>query len=150
MSEQGETRKEGGPAPNTGAQKQLVRIDDRNVPDLLKFVNLTPHEVVIYSPDGKNIIFQIPPSGKVARVSVKAELVGYVNGVPIRKTTYGDIEGLPDQQPNTIYITSTIVLLALQAKGIRRSDVLSPDTNPDSVVRDASGKIIGVKYFQVV
>jgi hypothetical protein len=117
---------------------------------MVEFVNLTPHEVDIYSPDGKNIILQIPPSGKVARVSVKAELVGYVNGVPIRKTTYGDIEGLPDQQPNTIYITSTIVLLALQAKGIRRSDVLSPDTNPDSVVRDASGKIIGVKYFQVV
>jgi hypothetical protein len=116
----------------------------------MEFVNLTPHEVVIYSPDGKDVILRVPPSGKTARVSVKSEVINYIAGIPIRKTTYGDVEGLPETQPGTVYIVSTIVLIALQAKGITRTDVVSPDTSPDSVIRDAQGKILGVKYFQVV
>jgi hypothetical protein len=116
----------------------------------IKFINLTPHEVVVYDQVGQNIVLRIPPSGTVSRVSVRSEIVGEVNGVAIRKTTYGDIVDLPDPQPDTVYIVSTIVLIALQSKGITRTDLLSPDTNPDSVVRDAQGKILGVKYFQTM
>jgi hypothetical protein len=115
---------------------------------MVEFVNLTPHEIVVYRDE--NAILKIPPSGRVARVMVKSEVIGEINGIPVRKTIYGDIQDLPDPQPNTVFIVSTVVLLALQAKGIRRSDVLSPDTNPDSAVRDAQGKILGVKYFQTM
>jgi hypothetical protein len=117
---------------------------------MTNLINLTPHEVVVYDQAGQNVILKIPPSGKVARVAVKAEIVAEVNGISIRKTTYGDIVDLPDPQPDTVYITSVVVLIALQAKGIQRYDVVSPDTNPDSVVRDAQGKILGVKYFQTI
>jgi hypothetical protein len=117
---------------------------------MANLVNLTPHEVVLYDSTGQSIALKIPPSGKVARVTVKAEIVGEVNGIFIRKTTYGDIVDLPDQQEDTVYIVSTVVLLALHAKGIRRGDVVSPDTNPDSVIRDPQGKILGVKYFQTL
>jgi len=116
----------------------------------VKFVNLTPHEVVVFDSTGQNIILRIPPSGQVARVSVASEVVGEVNGIPIRKTVYGDILDLPEPRSNTIYIVSTIVLIAAKEKGIYRRDLIAPDTNPDSVIRDPQGRVIGVKYFQVV
>ena len=118
--------------------------------DEIKFVNLTPHEVVILSQNGENVVMRVPPSGTVARVSTKSEIICEVGGVPVRKVTYGDIEGLPEPKGDTIYIVSTIVLLALKEKGIHRNDVVSPDTNIDSVIRDPQGRVIGVKYFQVL
>ena len=116
----------------------------------MKFVNLTPHEVVIFDSTGQNIILKIPPSGQIARVSTTSTIVGLVDEIPIRKTIYGDIVGLPEPRSDTIYIVSTVVLIALKEKGIHRNDVVSPDTNPDSAVRDDTGRIIGVRYFQVV
>jgi len=120
-------------------------MNDRGV----RIINLTPHEVVVMSEDDEEIM-RIPPSGQVARVEVKTEVIGEINGIKVRKVVYGDIVGLPEPQENTIYVVSTLVLIALKDKGIHRDDVVSPDTNPDSVVRDSQGRIVGVKYFQVV
>jgi len=113
------------------------------------FTNLTPHEVVVYDTAG-NVVLRVPPSGQVARVSTQSTVIGAINGIPVRKTVYGPITGLPDPIDGTVYIVSTVVLLALKDKGVHRPDVVSPDTNPDSAVRDESGKIMGVRYFQVI
>ena len=120
-------------------------MSDRRV----EIINLTPHEIIIVSEDGEEIM-RIPPSGQVARVSVKSEVVGEINGVKVRKVVYGDIVGLPEPRENTFYVVSTIVLLALREKGIYRRDLIAPDTNPDSVIRDPQGRVIGVKYFQIL
>lgn len=117
---------------------------------MTKFVNLTPHEVNVYSQDGKKLILSIPPSGKVARVSVTYKTVKNINGIPVNRVEYGEIVDLPEPEKDTIYIVSVVVLMALKSKGINRSDVLSPDTNPHSVIRDEKGQIIGVKAFQTL
>jgi hypothetical protein len=120
----------------------------------VRFLNLTPHEVTVFDAEGKNVIMRIPPSGVIARVETVSEIVGYCDTgqakIPVRATRYGEIRGLPEARKGVIYIVSTVVLLALKAKGIERDDVVAPDTNPDSVIRDSEGRIIGVKYFQVV
>jgi hypothetical protein len=110
----------------------------------VKLVNLTPHEVVVL--DANNVVLRVPPSGQVARVAVKEELVGTVNGVPVYRTTYGAIEGLPEPEQGTIYIVS---LLVLQAMAGKRSDLVAPNTSPTPLgaVRDAQGRIIGVRSF---
>ena len=117
----------------------------------VKLVNLTPHEVVVLD-DANNIVLRVPPSGKVARVATKEELVGTVNGVPVFRTTYGAIEGLPEPEPGTVYIVSLLVLQALQAHKIKRDDVVAPNTSPtpNGAVRDAQGRIIGVRSFVVL
>jgi len=115
----------------------------------IKFVNLTPHQINIVNEKGE-IILSIPPSGKVARVTARPVKVGEISGIPINKVEYGDIEGLPEPQKGVIYIVSILVLQALKSKGIQRNDVLAPDTNPYSVVRDEQGRIIGVKAFMVL
>jgi hypothetical protein len=119
----------------------------------VEFVNLTPHEVVIYD-QNNNVILRIPPSGQVARVSQSEELVGYINGIPIYSLKYSDIQGLPEPQENTVYIVSQLVLQALKAlkeKGIARArdDVIAPNTGPteNGAVRDSQGRIVGVRSF---
>jgi hypothetical protein len=117
----------------------------------VNLVNLTPHEVVVYDASG-NLVLKVPPSGRVARVTTKEEPVGDINGIPIFKTTYGDVENLPDPEPGTVYIVSLLVLQALQAHGIQRSDVVAPNTapTPHGAVRDAQGRIVGVRSFVVL
>jgi hypothetical protein len=108
-----------------------------------KLVNLTPHEIKIVGQDGE-VITTIPPSGQVARVRTKQAVVEYVNDIPIVKTTFGDVEGLPEPRENIVYIVSSIVAQAVP----HREDVIAPDTSPQGVVRDEKGQIIGVKRFQ--
>ena len=117
---------------------------------MAEFVNLTPHEVTVYDSAGQNVVLKIPPSGKVARVTTASKIVGYLNGIPVRRTEYGEIQGLPEPREGVIYIVSTIVLIALREKGMKRDDVIAPDTNPDSIIRDKDGRVIGVKYFQTL
>jgi len=108
----------------------------------VKFVNLTPHEIKIVGEDGE--VRVVPPSGQIARVRSEQTVVGEVNGVPIVKTTFGDVEGLPEPQPNTVFIVSSLVAQLVP----HRDDVVAPDTSPSGAVRDADGRIIGVKRFQ--
>lgn len=115
----------------------------------LKFVNLTPHALTVVDGHG-NTILSVAPSGTVARVATTQTVVGNVGGVDVVRTVFGDVDGLPAPQPNTIYIASTLVLQALKANGVDRDDVVAPDTSPASVVRDAGGNIIGVRRFQVL
>jgi hypothetical protein len=116
----------------------------------VNLVNLTPHEIVVYLDSGN--VLKIPPSGLVVRVTARETQVGIVNGIPVFKTEYGEIQGLPEPKENTIYIVSLLVLQALRARGVERSDVVAPNTGPGphGAVRDSEGRIIGVRSFIVL
>jgi hypothetical protein len=81
----------------------------------------------------------------VARATSNTEVVGEVNGIEVVKSTFGSVTGLPEPAEDTIYIVSLLVLQALKGQ---RTDVVGPDTGPESAVRDADGRIVGVKRFQ--
>jgi hypothetical protein len=111
----------------------------------VRFVNLTPHPITIYITESEKLT--IPPSGVVARVSAREEKVGSIGDIPIVKTTFGQVEGLPAPQPGVIYIASLLVLQALRAAGIQRDDILAPNTSPSPLgaIRDNSGNIVGTR-----
>jgi len=121
----------------------------------VRIINLTPHELNVCDSEGK-IILSIPPAKDVAipRVQTYSRIVGEieVDGVriPVRRVVYGDVENIPPEREGTIYVVSTLVTLALREKGVERRDLLSPDTNADSVIRDSSGRVLGVRYLQTV
>jgi len=106
-------------------------------------INLTPHDVKLLC-DGKEHVFL--KSGTIARVSSKSEFSHSVNGLPVHKTIYGEVENLPEPQEGVIYI---VALLVAQVLAGTRTDIICPDTGPDSAVRDDKGLIAGVKRFMI-
>jgi len=107
----------------------------------LNIVNLTPHALNFMpeGPDGPTVT--IPPSGQVARCAVDRVQVDTVavDGitVPVNQTQFGAVTGLPDPQPDTIYIVSAVVAQAVPD----RPDVFIVD----DAVRDDQGRIIGAR-----
>ena len=110
-------------------------------------INLTPHTVNIIGEDG-SIIASISPAGKVARVKTVATKTGTIEvdgrTIDVVSTSYGEVEDLPASTSDKIYIVSVLVLQALRGS---RTDIVCPDTGPESVVRDPKGGITGVKRF---
>jgi hypothetical protein len=109
---------------------------------MVKLINLTPHPITIVVGDRKLVL---PPSGQVARVGQTYRDLGALGleglNVPVVATTYGDIVGLPPEEPGVFYVASGLVAQAAWAKG--RLDVLAPDTGAGAI-RDEEGRIVGV------
>jgi len=104
----------------------------------MKIVNLTPHALNLLV-GGKDIVIQ--PSGTIARAATVRKQIGSISvdgvDVPINKTVFGDISGLPDPAPDTIYVVSMLVAQAVP----NRDDVYIVD----DIVRDDQGRIVGAK-----
>lgn len=108
----------------------------------MKYVNLTPHPVVVRDLDGNVVTF--PPSGTVARLTMDEQALPSIDGVQrIRREKQG-IAGLPQSEDGTVYIVSSMVLDAVRG----RSDVIAPDTGP-TAIRDADGRIVAVTRWVV-
>ena len=99
------------------------------------FINLTPHSIVVA---GRT--FQ--PSGTVARVSQVNTVVGTTHdGIELVQASYGAVMDLPEPVAGTLFIVSAMVRAALP----ERKDLVSPG----DAIRDADGKIIGVKNLVI-
>ena len=100
--------------------------NNNNMEKSVKFINCTPHEVVLN--DGTTFA----PSGVCPRISS-----GYTepdeNG--IATPTFGAVEGLPAPQEGTLYIVSGMVLSAVKD----RDDLVAPATSHPKSVRFSDG-----------
>ena len=121
---------------------------------IVKFVNLTPHEITIQY--NKHLL-RIPTSGKVARVKtkdVKSNTLDASNigSIPIVQRSFGIVENLPEETDSyltredgtavierTIYLVSSIVLAVVPD----RIDVAAPDTG-DTAIRNADNEVVAV------
>lgn len=101
---------------------------------MTKIINLTPHAVVICDKDGQ-MIRTFESSGTIARAKAFTESIGELDGIALTRTTFGELYGLPEEQPGVYYIVSAMVANA--ATG--RNDLLIPNES----VRDEAGRIIG-------
>lgn len=98
-------------------------------------VNLTPHTITLVTEHGN---VTVPPSGMVARCEQNNELVMRLGcGVMLYTTGYGQVEGLPDQQPGKWLLVSSMVRAACP----NRLDLVSPI----DMVRDDQGRVIGCR-----
>jgi len=106
-------------------------------------INLTPHDVKLFHNGQEHVFLK---SGTIARVTSKSEFSHDVNGFPVHRTSYGEVENIPKPQDGVIYI---VALLVAQVLAGTRTDIICPDTGPDSAVRDDKGLIAGVKRFMI-
>lgn len=133
---------------NTGT---VTVIDPRSKETAMIPVNLTPHTITfIISGDDGDTSIDLDPSGDVARVDQKRAQVGTLGlsfgddgdiTLPVNRSTFGHITGLPDPVDGTVYIVSMLVAQAAP----HRSDLYAVDLT----VRDANGRIIGAKGLAV-
>jgi hypothetical protein len=116
----------------------------------MKIKNCTPHEVVVFSEleGGTCSSCVFPASGLSPRVSEEVFAAGYVCSygfeIEVCEKRPGKVEGLPEPEDGVLLIVSRMVLDASD-----RRDLAAPDTGPGSVVRDAEGRITGVKRLIV-
>lgn len=103
----------------------------------MRIVNLTPHVLNVHVADGS--VRDIPPSGTVARVATIEIPADPIDGVPVVVTTFGELVGLPEPEPDVVFVVSGIVADAAAAAG--RRDVVSPGP----LVRDEGGRPIGCR-----
>ena len=108
----------------------------------IKFENLTKHHINVIRSDGG--VDSIPPSGREARVYSEQDRMSTVNGYDVVQTRWGTVVGVPDPIEGTVYITSSLVAMALP----ERQDIVTPNTHPRAVVRDSEGNVQAVKSFQ--
>ncbi len=103
----------------------------------MELFNLTPHAINIMCIDGAPLV-SLSPSGTIARVDVvRTRVSDLLGGLPVFRTTFGELVGLPDPVDGRIYVCSLIAAQA--AISIGRTDVLSPG----ELVRDEAGRPIG-------
>lgn len=98
----------------------------------MKLINLTPHKLTVNNGEGE--VTEIAPSGIVARVAATKNETGCIDGIPVFKTTFGEIQDLPEAQEGVIYVASLLV-----AQAAKRADVFSPG----ELLRNEQGQPIG-------
>src|SRR5690606_42059691 len=94
-------------------------------------VNLTPHEIN-FRAGGRSLYL---PSSGTARIQMKKEKIGEIDGIPVNRTIPGKVEGLPEEQEGVVYIVSRVVVEAMPD----RKDLFFPD----ELIRDEKGRVIG-------
>lgn len=115
--------------------------------------NLTPHPVILIGYCGPDEMIAVyPPEPEAARVTEQKYVSRYetffLRGaagrlepvqICINNIVYGKVEGLPEPEPNTLYIVSRLVKQQIPD----RHDCVVPD----NIVRDDKGEIRGCLGF---
>lgn len=102
----------------------------------MKIINLTPHAITIVDESG-NVLRNIDPEAKPARLKVSTVQAHPIDGVPTSKTVFGEPENLPEQKWGVYLIVSQLIKSALP----ERTDLLVPA----EVVRDEKGNVVGCR-----
>lgn len=109
--------------------------------EAVKIVNLTPHDIHFRASYDADPWFTVPASGQVARCSEERVEAGVVHHgsltLPVNQVRLGQVTGLPDPEPGTIYIVSRLVAEACRD----RDDLFIVD----DLVRDPEGRVVGCR-----
>lgn len=122
------------------------------------FINLTPHSVQVYSPSQFAGLEQVNPTTQIAdevtgepildlpssgsaRISTKTEDSGFMDGVAMYKTAYGEAQGIPEDLPDDALL---VVSLPMQSMAKQSGHPLADRmVAPYGVVRSrANGSIV--------
>lgn len=124
--------------------------------DYEKIVNKTPHDLRVRIVEENLVVplesdVVVSPTLPSVRMSSKSILIGNVNGIPVKKTVFGELENLPDPVPGVVYVVSTPA--AQKAAAMGRTDVIAPNTAPGQDIRypeghPNAGRTFAVRTFQ--
>ena len=102
----------------------------------IEILNYTPHEVNVKVGEKE---YKFPSVGNCRVSQTQEKQIHELNGIPVYKIEYGEVENLPSEKENTWYIVSQMI----KDRKPERKDLLTPA----KLIRDGSGKIIGCGGF---
>ena len=112
----------------------------------MRIRNFTPHRVDLYHNTGPIERFE---SEGTARISCTQEYYDYVDScgvdsspIAIYKSKYGEVEGLPEPEDDTLFIVSRVVAEHLP----HRRDLIIPN----GLLRNSLGNVFGCQSFCMV
>ena len=105
---------------------------------MARIINLTPHDVNLYRADGTVVTFK-KADMPIPRVSATTVSDGDIDGIPLTKTVFGEVENLPEAVEGTYFIVSALVA----GRCPDRKDLVIPN----DAVRDDAGRIVGCRSF---
>ena len=88
--------------------------------------NFTGYDIMAIKKDGTEIVFPADPIS--VRFNSKDRSIGDIGGVPLITREYFGEDRLPSPQENTYFIVTKIVAQTALAKGLKRTDLVYPDT----------------------
>jgi hypothetical protein len=106
----------------------------------INLVNLTSHDII-----DTTTYTVIPQSKMVARVDMQSTIAYTINNIPVYTMTLDRVTGIPEPQPNTVYIVSSLCLDMMRQNNLHRDDVVCPgraEKNKDTKA------IIGCRGFR--
>lgn len=107
----------------------------------MDIVNLTPHDITVVD-NNNRVLMNIPTTDLVARLKTSPVVVGKVNGIPLVKHQCISFINLPDPDPGTMFLVSSLI-----QQFSSRKDLIAPDTGP-SCVRDNNRKVVAIRQFK--
>ena len=126
----------GGEAPT---EDLSLNHDETNGIRMTTLANYTPHTALTYRPEGGEAVV-LPQLGSARCAEEYLPAGKFHDGdLPLTLMRYGEVTGLPDPQPGTVFVVSQLVVNALP----ERTDLAFPA----GLVRDGEGTIIGFRYL---
>lgn len=116
----------------------------------IEIINLTPHKIMLLNE--KYDLLQVIESSGVARATEKKEVVSELGGVKLYKTTFEDVQGLPEPSENIVYVVSRIILDACKDRTdlVTTSQIVRKDAEGNySNHPFAKGDIVGCQAFSL-
>ena len=116
-----------------------------------RIVNLTPHPLVLEIEDKRGtegVILRTIDSSGIARCESTETEIGTFAGLPIVRTTFGAVVGLPAPEPGVAYVVSSITAQAVEAASSWDGDVHYGRDDvyvPARPVRDGQGRIVACR-----
>ena len=124
------------------------------------FINLTPHDVVIYDSEGSKVLVRILASGTVPRIPEENLGEDIIVGIPVVRVKR-DIDGALEELRSifssisrwyknvVIILPAALAELSLRIKNLFPGFVITAPDTFKGAVRDESNRIIGVKNLKV-
>lgn len=122
----------------------------------MKFVNLTNQTVRLFDESSQRILLELPTDPPAIRPNVFDDHLFTIEDdetgieVPVVRHVFELAAELPAPRAGVVFVVGWAVIQALEDAGERRDDLIAPDTSRDSAVRDATGRIVGVRKFRVM
>lgn len=108
-------------------------MNKKDVENVKTIKNMTPHDIVVLNANDE--VTNIFKSEGVVRVKTLRENVGEIGGVPISKTTLGELDFVPEEIDGTCYIVSAYVKTLFPE---RKDFLVVGDTK-----RNEQGQVVG-------